>query len=138
MSPAVSWFLVSFLHLSTSPSFQLCLSVASAPAEPGQRRHIEIFQSISCNTSLLSAEIDIDSKPIQRQLANAMELVGDSSGQVGTILFVLKLLTMGIDDINQARARARLYAARPPHKTQHAHTKAHAIVGRWRCSELAW
>jgi hypothetical protein len=36
---------------------------------------------------------------VQRQLANAMEVVGNDSSQTGTILFVLKLLTISIDNI---------------------------------------
>jgi hypothetical protein len=39
---------------------------------------------------------------VQRQLANAMEVVGnDGANQVGTVLFVLKLLTISVDDIYQ-------------------------------------
>ena len=39
---------------------------------------------------------------VQRQLANSMEVVGvDGPNQIGTILFVLKILTVGVDEMNR-------------------------------------
>ena len=52
-----------------------------------------------CNVPIFTTVHAYIHRYVQRQLANAMEVVGNDSSQTGTILFVLKLLTISIDNI---------------------------------------
>ena len=71
------------------------------------------WDTMTLNGKYLNSDDEVDSERfemvmrhqlklyVQRQMANSMEQVGmDGPGQIGTILFVLKLLMIGVDDIN--------------------------------------